>query len=1427
LAADLASLVIGLRADVASLQSDLGKALSLNQKHANDIAGLWNKAGESVADSLKDIAGKLAGAFAVEQLVEAGKKSLEFADNLGKMSQKVGISVESLSALNVQARLSDVGIDSLQGGLAKLARNAADAAAGSKQQAAAFQAMGVSLKDANGNLRSTEDILGSVAGKFSQYADSASKTALAQQVFGKSGADLIPLLNELGENGFAKAREEAERFGAVISTETAKQAETFNDNLTRLKLEGEGFANAIVSQLLPGLDKLTDDLVKAGETTGKYGDTASVVANVIKGVALSFLALAESVKAVTNIVGASGDTLATVFSLPVKAGAALASGGFDAMKKSVVDSLAGVKAAWTSAGTGIGDVVGNVKKDFNDLFGTFSNVSGGAETTAGAVKKMAAPLVVSADASDRAAKALEDYNKAQLAAGAFLAKLSGEIDPINKAYADYVANIIQANKISQEMVDKGTKAGKAIEAQAEAQQFLSQVTAKANGVLDDQLAKLVKQGDVVGNYLQKIGQDQALVGLSERESGITQAINEQVDAWNKLDPAIRANEVAMGNLDPTTEAGRNAIASATGALYDSKKAFDASQKAAQDWADIWKSAGNEAADAIGKAVVEGGSLLKSLTDIAKQVVEQIISYFVKLSVINPILNSIFGGTFGGGAGGGLLPTLAGAASAFGGGASSGGSGDFNMGGYSGVTASGNAALFGTAQQGFSLLNAGKTIWDGFSNGLSKFWNGAGYNMGGPAGLGGTGYTSGFGQALGVAGGIYAGYNRYQQGGALGGVAGGVTYGLGTYALGAGIAGAAAGTGFAAGVGGAFAIPVIGWAALIAMVIDKISGGKLFGTDANKFKFGQQTLSIDGTGASLSAGADYVGQKALFGGSYHEWKTLDVGQDAIDAANDFFDQLKKGTENFAKQFGTTMGDVVGGTFTQTFDKHGNVTATSSVVNGVTYKDTADQFQERIIAENELAVLGKFDAGLSAAVDKYRANADDLANIVNSLATVQLDFNNGLHLMALGSDQTTSALLKLAEGTAGFGESVEDALTRIVQAQQQYDQFVAQFKPATNYVDDFEGALSQINASMLANIKQANALAVAAGAAGASEKDLANIHAYAAQQAAEAIKALQASAQSLAFGLGLTTQGSLDDVNQEIARLQAKAGDAAQPVRDFGAAISQAADRAKHAMDLLLGDLSPLNDQQKLQTALQGLRAGTVTQDQVLEIGRRLYASTAQYTALFNMVRNMGGGNIDVSGAVGGNTRPSGAGLSADEQSRLKDLLEEQQTLQAAAQLQQYQTLAQQVAEIASAKGEDWQQVLSDMGVNIDKFEKGLNLTDQQTSDYIDAIQKQVDDNGDNTESLIAALDRLTRALGGTVPSGGDTSSRGTPFGDNSDVGTFGGTQGRGGTDSRNHGHAGQRNITDDDAKAIGTAVAIGIQTVSPRGSRPPDRRSSAR
>jgi hypothetical protein len=977
-------------------------------------------------------------------------------------------------------------------------------------------------------------------------------------------------------------------------------------------------------------------------------------------------------------------------------------------------------------------------------------------------------------------------------------------DKYTKAVADYNAKLEKVNEIFARLIASGEDYGKAM-------QFSADATARLKDGLDSLIQSMRNQNDVDAILSANLARAQTDMDNMIRLAGMDEEARKAEALATQLVTA------ALGDLKdfvgPLTEEQQRVIdklnAMAKETVHVTTE-LEKQKQVQQEWVGIWKSGLDNVADAFAKFVVEGGSFMKSLVDIAKQVVEAIIAQFAKLAFINPILNAIFGTAAGNGS---LLPVLGGV-----GAVALGTSGTAMA-----TTAGGNAAQFGTASGGLSLLTAGKQIWNGFSTAASNFWYGSPYNPAssnfvGPPIEGQTfgpqygGYGSGFGQALGIGGALYAGYNRYQQGGALGGAAGGITYGVGTYAAGAGLASAAAGTGFAAGVSGAFAaIPVVGWIALAAMLVNMISGGKLFGTDANKLVGGGSTLSIGAGGADVASHYTLKGQKPLFGGSYYEEHAY-TDQAAVDAANQFFAQLKSGTEDFAKQFGVTMGDIVGGTFEQTFDKHGNVTSSSSTVNGVTYdNDTVQQFQERIVAENELAILGQFDDKLSEAIDKYRQNADDLYAITNDLATAQLGFNQGLTFLALGSDQSTSALLHLAETSQHFGETVDQTLQRLMAAQAQYDQFVGQFKPATNYVDDFEGTLSQINQQMQANIKQANALAQAAGAAGASEQDLANIHKYAAQQAQQAFAALQASAQSLAFSLGLTTIGSLDQVNAEIERLQAKANTSSNAVRDFGQAMQTAADNAKHAMDLLLGDLSPLNDQQKLQKALEGLRAGTVTQDQVLEIGRRLYSSTAQYTALFNMVQAMGGSGAatQIGGAGFGG---GGGGLSAAESQRLHDLLKQQQQLQAAAQLQQYQTLAQQVAEIASFKGEDWHQVLKDMGIDIADFEKGLGLNEKQTEDYITAIQKQTDDNGENTASIVAVLIQIRDAITGTPPtSDGDANGNGPA----------------GGAGHSGHGSRG-RNFSDDDADAFGRAVARhSNHAARPRSERPPTSAATTR
>lgn len=206
--------------------------------------------------------GALGGVASLGGLGLMAKQAIDAADNLGKMAQKVGVSVESLSALEYAGKLSDVSLEQLGTGLKKLSVNLNEVATNADgDAAAAFKAIGVSVKDAAGNLRSADDVFADVAEAFAGMKDGAGKTALAVQIFGKSGADLIPMLNA-GADGLAKMRREAEALGIVISTDMAKSSEEFNDNLTRIGESAKGFGITIANELLPTLASLSEAMAK-------------------------------------------------------------------------------------------------------------------------------------------------------------------------------------------------------------------------------------------------------------------------------------------------------------------------------------------------------------------------------------------------------------------------------------------------------------------------------------------------------------------------------------------------------------------------------------------------------------------------------------------------------------------------------------------------------------------------------------------------------------------------------------------------------------------------------------------------------------------------------------------------------------------------------------------------------------------------------------------------------------------------------------------------------------------------------------------------------------------------------------------------------------------------------------------------------------
>jgi len=285
---------------IGALRVELGLDTAQFAKGLKQSQSDLDRWGKTAVTAFKAIA----ASAVVGSLAAMAKASIDAADNMSKMAQKAGVSVEALSKLNYAASLSDVSLEQLVGGLNRLSMGMGNLATGAGGPLkTAFEALGIAATDATGNLRASDVVLAEIAGKFATMQDGATKTSLAMMIFGRAGAELIPLLNS-GSAGLAEMAREAEQLGQVIGTDTAKQAELFNDNLTRLSAVGSGFVNLVVADILPALSDLSTWMTGLSANTNILKFAASGLAVVFKGLATMGVVLSNEISKVALTVGA-------------------------------------------------------------------------------------------------------------------------------------------------------------------------------------------------------------------------------------------------------------------------------------------------------------------------------------------------------------------------------------------------------------------------------------------------------------------------------------------------------------------------------------------------------------------------------------------------------------------------------------------------------------------------------------------------------------------------------------------------------------------------------------------------------------------------------------------------------------------------------------------------------------------------------------------------------------------------------------------------------------------------------------------------------------------------------------------------------------------------------------------------------------------
>ena len=1164
----LGQLTIDMLLKTGSLEQGMDRAARAVDRRSKEIASKLQAVGTVAGTALAT------GAAAA---VTATKLAIDQMDELSKAAQRVTMPTEQFSALAYAGSLADVSIQDLQSSLGKLTKAQADSLSGTSEQAKIFKALGISVSDSTGKLRDNYDVLLDFADAYKRHAGSEELLAAGIKVFGRNFQTLIPLLKD-GADGIRDATEEARLFGLEVSTGAGRNAEQFNDDLSRLQSSVYGFWTEVADGALPHLVSLSSYFVQASKEGDDFGLSARDI-----GDAVGFLA--EKIKE-ADAVGASfrltlqGMVQQAAASKDIVTG--ILSGDLDQVRYGAGQYREGQVKAVGAALFGVPQK--RPKAEFIDPADLLAEDQRRAEE----MKRARAE----ADRLRRLAFGDEDKKTSSEAS-----KRAKEADREAKQRADALEKSAAQAKLAAaalsgpyaEAVERADQQAKAWRKEVEAGNMTldseKKLLAASAAELEARRVELEKQQKAPQALLDTMTGELRLLGMigPARERYQRQLQNEN-EMRRAIAEAIEGGNTALRN-SPDMQA--KLIAEAR-AFADWSMQVEEAAARAEEWAGIVVGGVADASSAFADFVANGadefGDFWDDLKDIAKRGVADLIRQFLNQKIVIPIQTQILNGMNGQSSGSGFWSSLMGM---------------FNGGG-------------GQGGGGFWSSLAGLFKGNGFA--------GAGQNAGNWASMiggnsGGGGFLSAIGSLFG--GGTSAATSVASTGGTWGGLAGmaNASQGIG------GASGAAAG----GASGMASAVPIIGWiiagmmknaelfdqgwdiangeswagkAATLGAVghadkvfrslgfSDKISS-ILSGSSIHAKLFGRKKPEITAQGITGTYGfggfdgqayADIKQKGGLFRSTkrWTEYGTLDTDVDkALDKA---LKSVKTGAEQLAKQLGIDISKQLSA-----------VRVNIGKLQLDADPEKAQQQIEALISKmiGELSTQSVRILGFGNLLNKGFEAGDVMSALAASISLVTGSaegLGRALEKWELGNiTKGVEFFMKLAQEN---GTTLEEEVARVTGVLSNYGALMAdvQGQLLTAGLNDYQRAALGIETTYREQVRAANEYARALGLSGARAEDLAKIE--------------ELRAHNMA-------------------------------------ALQQQFEKERNSIlgDLALSEYSPLNDTEKLDEAMKQLQdavsAGDLSgasalRQTVLGLGRNLYASGRDYEGLYDRVSGLIGG-----------------------------------------------------------------------------------------------------------------------------------------------------------------------------------------------------------
>ena len=383
--------IIETESKVKTFEGQLKKIGNVNLRAASEQFKQW---GSSLTEAGQKMQGlSIAAAAVVASLGAISYKAGQNADDLNTLSKVYSLNTTDLQKYSVAADLVDVSVEDIAKSHVKLEKSMYSAQNGSESMQEAFDKLGVSVVDSNGELRSGDEVWQETIQKLGQMQNETERDALAMQLMGKSAANLNPLIADQGETYKNLTNTLAKYDLDFVDQETLDKANEFNDQLDTMKAIGSVALATVGSQLAgylaPALEKVVGWVGQLASWLSKLSPEVLAVIGVVAGVVaaiapvlmiLGKLAFAvSSIMNLANTLGVTVGALASPFGIAIAAIAAIIAIGvllyknWDVIKAKAIQIKTAIVTTWNNIKTQVTTAVNNLKNTVTTAFNTLKS----------------------------------------------------------------------------------------------------------------------------------------------------------------------------------------------------------------------------------------------------------------------------------------------------------------------------------------------------------------------------------------------------------------------------------------------------------------------------------------------------------------------------------------------------------------------------------------------------------------------------------------------------------------------------------------------------------------------------------------------------------------------------------------------------------------------------------------------------------------------------------------------------------------------------------------------------------------------------------------------------------------------------------------------------------------------------------------------